>query len=143
MVPVRLYTGNYFEDEDGDRLLVDAESSDKTKVTVTVSGLDGVKFMGVAETEEEMPVTITLTASDPDGDSVTLTFKVTVGPNNPPTVDADAFMAALPENNTINVGSTADIDLDGLFMEPDTGDDIMSITAMTSDEDVLLVRFNQ
>ena len=134
-----LYTGDHFMDEDGDRLLVDAASSDMTKVMVAVSGLDKVTFSGVAETEEDMPVTVTLTASDPDGASADLMFKVTVGANNPPVADADAFMMALPENNTINVGATADIDLDGLFSDPDGGDMITSITASTSDEDVLLV----
>lgn len=134
-----LYTGDHFEDEDGDRLLVDAASSDMTKVSVSVSGLDGVKFVGVAETEEDMPVTITLTASDPDGASATLTFDVTVGENNAPEADAAAFMAQLPENNTVNVGSFHDIELDGLFSDPDSGDMVTSVTASTSDEDVLLV----
>ena len=67
-----LYTGDHFMDEDGDRLLVDAASSDMTKVMVAVSGLDKVTFSGVAETEEDMPVTVTLTASDPDGASADL-----------------------------------------------------------------------
>ena len=65
-----LYTGMYFTDEDGDRLLVDASSSDMTKVAVSTSGLDVVKFSGVAVTEEDAPVTVTLTASDPEGASV-------------------------------------------------------------------------
>ena len=134
-----MYTGMYFVDEDGDRLLINADSSDKTKVTATEKGLDGVTIMGVAVTEEDKPVVVTLEATDPHGASATLTFNVNVGPNNKPVADADAFMAALPENNTINVGATADIDLDGLFSDPDGGDMITSITASTSDEDVLLV----
>lgn len=133
------YTGMYFVDEDGDRLLINAASSDKTKVTATEKGLDGVTIMGVALTEEDAPVVITLTATDPDGASETLTFNVNVGENGPPEADSAAFMAALPEDNTINVGATADIDLDGLFSDPDEGDMVTSVTAATSDEDVLLV----
>ena len=134
-----IYTGMYFYDEDKDRLLVNASSSDMTKVTVMETGLDGVKFYGVGETEEDAPVVVTLKATDPEGASHTLTFNVNVGANNPPVADSDAFMAALPENNTINVGSTFDIDLDGLFSDPDGGDMVTSITAAPSDEDVLLV----
>ena len=139
-----MYTGMFFTDEDGDRLLINAASSDMKKVTATEKGLDGVTIMGVAATEVEdmgdpIPVVVTLTATDPDGASAMLTFNVIVGANNAPVADADAFMMALPENNTINVGATADIDLEGLFSDPDGGDMITSITAMTSDEDVLLV----
>ena len=134
-----LYTGNHFEDEDGDRLLVNAESSDPEKVSISVSGLDGVKFMGLAETEEDMPVTITLTATDPDGEFAMLTFDVTVGPNNGPEPVEGALMAQLPEDNTINVGGFHDMELGGLFTEPDTGDEITGITAMSSDTSVLLV----
>ncbi len=126
-----MYTGMYFTDEDGDRLLINAASSDMKKVTATEKGLDGVTIMGVAETEvdemgDPMPVVVTLTATDPDGASAMLTFNVIVGANNAPVADADAFMAALPENNTINVGATADIDLEGLFSDPDGGDMITS-----------------
>ena len=132
-------TGMYFTDEDGDRLLINASSSDMTKVTVTVSGLDMVTFAGVAETEEDMPVTVTLTATDPDGASATSTFEVTVGPNRAPVADEAAFMAALPENNTVNVGGFHDVDLTGLFTEHDKGDKITSISASSSNTDVLLV----
>ena len=134
-----IYTGMYFEDEDGDRLLVNAASSDMTKVTVMESGLDGVKFYGIAETEEDAPVVVTLTATDPDGASATLTFNVNVSANTPPVADADAFMAGLPADNTINVGGFHDIDLDGLFSDADGGDMVTGITASSSDSSILMV----
>ena len=134
-----LSTGMYFTDEDGDRLLIDADSSDMTKVAVSVSGLDVVTFSGVAETEEDMPVTITLTASDPEGASATLEFDVTVSANNPPVADEAAFAERLPADNTVNVGGFADIELDGLFSDPDGGDEVTSITATTSDSNILMV----
>lgn len=130
-----LYTGNYFEDEDGDRLLVDASSGDKKIATVAVSGLDKVSFSGVKIGD----TMVTLTAKDPDGASATLKFKVTVAANVPPVANQDVLAERLPMESTINKGSFYDIDLDGLFTENDGGDMINAITAESSDSSVLFV----
>ena len=127
--------GSYFEDEDGDRLLVSATSNNSKIATVKVSGLDDVTFNGVAIGEAR----VTLTAEDPGGATASLSFKVTVSENNDPIANEDVFKARLPVENTINVGATADIELDGLFSDKDGGDMVESVTATTSDESVLLV----
>ena len=124
-----------FADEDGDRLRVFAESGDELVATATVSGLDFVTFNGIGEGSTN----VTLTATDPDGESASTSFKLTVGKNNMPVVAEDVLMARLPTDNTINVGATADILLDGLFSDPDHGDMVTSITASISNEAVLLV----
>lgn len=127
--------GGYFHDEDGHRLLITATSSMKSVAEVSVSGLDILMIDGKSKGEAE----ITLLADDNNGGTVSQKFMVTVTENNMPVADNDAFMMRLPADNTINVGATADIELDGLFTEPDGGDEITSITASTSDETVLLV----
>ena len=127
-------TGRHFMDEDGDRLRVDAVSSDRSVVEVEVVGLDEVFFNGLKEGD----ATITLTAVDPHRATVDLTFRVEVGPNNAPLVDEDAVNAQLPANNVLAVGSFAEIDLMTLFIEGDSGDRVVSVAADTSDEEVLL-----
>ena len=128
-------TGQHFQDEDGDRLLIDATSSHESVVKVEVSGLDHVRFTGIAEGESR----ITLTASDPDGATVDMSFTVRVGPNNRPVADQEAFATRLPADNTINVGAVVDVQLDGLFTESDQGDTIADISVSSSDQDVLLL----
>ncbi len=130
-----LAVGGYFTDEDGDRLKVDAASSMKQVATVTVSGLDELTIQGLSEGM----ATITLTADDGEGGTVTLKFMVKVTTNRPPAADKDAFMARLPEADTVNVGATFDLALSGLFTDPDEGDMVGLPQAMTSDEAVLLV----
>ncbi len=130
-----LAVGGYFTDEDDDRLKVDAASSMKQVATVMVSGLDQVTIRGLSEGM----ATITLTADDGEGGTVTLTFMVKVTANQPPVADKDAFMARLPAASTLNVGATFDMDLSGLFTDPDEGDMVGLPQAMTSDKDVLLV----
>ena len=120
---------DYFMDEDGDRLLVTPTSSDKMVAEVTVDGLAHIMLSGKKEGE----ATVSLSAADADGATATASFKVMVGKNNPPmaTREIDDMM--------IQVGSFADVELDGLFSDPDNGDMITISDPMTSDEDILLV----
>ena len=126
--------GEHFTDEDGDRLRVNAISSNKQVVEVEVAELDHVTFRGLKEGEAR----ITLTAIDPDGESADLSFVVKVGPNNPPIVNEDAVAMQLPENNVLGVAEIVAIVLDSMFSEPDSGDEITSLKAVSSNERVLL-----
>ena len=127
--------GKHFTDEDGDRLRVNAVSNNKHVVEVEVVELDHVVMKGIKEGSAR----ITLTAVDPEGASVDLSFQVKVGPNNPPIVVEEEVASQLPENNVLGVAALAEIELDRMFSEPDSGDTITSITATSSDESTLLV----
>lgn len=128
--------GKYFEDEDGDRIIVSASSSDSKIVEVSVMGLSNVKYKGMKAGEAK----ITLTADDHrNSGTATAEIKVTVTENTPPVIDNDLLAMRLPADNTINVGATVDIELDGLFTDNDAGDEIKMIDVATSNEDVLLV----
>ena len=124
--------GHLFFDEDGDRLLITANSSATNVVEVEVRDLDHVILFGRSEGRAN----VTLTATDPEGASTSTEFMVTVGPNNPPVADAESFASRVPADNTINVGGFHDFELDGLFSDPDSGDEITSITASSSDSNV-------
>lgn len=127
--------GRHFTDEDGDRLIVNATSSRATVVDVSVDDLDQVVLKGLKEGESR----ITLNAVDPEGaTSDNLTFSVKVGPNNAPIADEEAIAAQLPENNVLSLAEFVNIELDGLFADPDSGDMIVSTSVVSSDESVLL-----
>ncbi|MCY3857574.1 MAG: hypothetical protein OXG25_01555 [Gammaproteobacteria bacterium] len=126
--------GDHFTDEDGDRLRVNATSSNKQVVEVEVAELDHVTFSGLKEGEAR----ITLTAIDPDGESVDLSFVVKVGPNNPPIVNEEAVAMQLPENNVLGVAEIVALEMDSMFSEPDSGDEITSVKSVSSNERVLL-----
>ncbi len=127
----------HFTDEDeGDRLIINATSSSPTIVEVSVEDLGQVVFKGLRQGESR----ITLSAIDPDdATSGNLSFSVQVGPNNPPTVNDSVFAERLPEHNVVNLASFFEIEVDGLFTEPDSGDKIVLHEAVSSDESILLV----
>ncbi|MYD43206.1 MAG: autotransporter outer membrane beta-barrel domain-containing protein [Gammaproteobacteria bacterium] len=132
---ITMAVGDYFEDEDGDRLLITASGYMKSTVDVGLEGLDMVTVNGVKVGDTE----ITLTADDNNGGTVSTSFKVSVVENMDPVADEDVFAMRLPADNTINTGASHDIELAGLFSDPDMGDEIVSFDTSTSDEDVLLV----
>ena len=129
---------SHFTDEDKgfykSRLIVSAMSSDATKVAVSVTGLANVHFSGVAEGM----ATITLTADDTKGGTITKPFDVKVSANNEPMVNADVLAMQLPSDSTINIGEFHDMDLSGIFSEPDEGDSLNAITASSADDSKLL-----
>ena len=123
----------YFSDEDaGDRIIVNASSSNLSVVTVLVRGIAELTITGVATGTS----TITLTASDIAGLTATQTFQVTVQTNQSPVANDSAFQSALPANLEILIDQTHEIPLDGLFTDPE-GDDL-TVDVESSAESVLL-----
>ncbi|MCY4555223.1 MAG: cadherin-like beta sandwich domain-containing protein, partial [Chloroflexi bacterium] len=111
-----------FSDADGDSLTVTATSSDEAKATVTVAA-DGSKLTvtGVAVGT----ATITVTAADGNGGTVSDSFTVTV--KSAPTV-----AAPIADLTGLEVGSTQDVSLSGVFSDADG--DSLTVTAVSSDE---------
>ena len=129
--------GPHFTDEDSKdkgRIRVYAKSSDETVVKVDVTELDLVHFEGL----REGVANVTLTAIDTEGASVDLSFQVRVQPNNAPRVNQEAVDSQLPANHVVDESEFVEVELAGLFEEPDNGDKITSIVASTSDERILL-----
>ena len=119
---------NHFNDPDGDRLRFEAASSDDAVATAAVSGSElVVNATGLGN------ATVTVTAEDPDGESATTQFNVsvdrTIGPNRAPTV-----RARIPDRN-IAPGDSFAADLDDHFRDPDG--DPLDFEAVSGDEDVV------
>ena len=115
----------HFSDPDGDRLRFEAASSDVDVATAAVSGRTlVVNATGVGN------ATVTVTAEDPDGESATIQFNVsvarTIGPNRAPTV-----RARIPDRN-IAPGDSFSADLDDHFRDPDG--DPLDFEAVSGDE---------
>ena len=121
---------NYFEDPNEDLLSYGAQSADAGVVTVTV-GDDVLTLTGVGQGK----TTVTVTATDPDGESATQKFDVTV-PNRAP-----ATVGSIPDG-VVFVGDTIGLPLtvvDSLFTDPD-GDDL-TYSGESSDEGVATIEF--
>ena len=118
----------HFSDPDGDPLDFEAASSDIDVATAAVSSRTlVVNAVGLGN------ATVTVTAEDPDGESATIQFNVsvdrTIGPNRAPTV-----RARIPNRN-IAPGDSFSVDLDDHFRDPDG--DPLDFEAVSGDEDVV------
>lgn len=127
---------DYFTDEDedeaGDRIIIDASSSNPNVVSATVRGANEITINGLAIGTS----TITLTATDNAGLTATQTFQVTVQTNQPPVAVAEAFTNALPSNLEMLVNQIYDVTLSGLFTDPEG--DAITVDVESSAENVLL-----
>ena len=122
-----LNTSSHFSDPDGDQLSFSAQSSSTSVATANVSGTL-VELRGVGEGS----ATVAITASDPDGLSAQLEFRVTVSssetPNRPPAAVGTIATQDLRESDsrTLNAAS--------FFTDPDN--DPLTFSAQSSSTEV-------
>ena len=122
-----LNTSSHFSDPDGDQLSFSAQSSSTSVATAHVSGTL-VELRGVGEGS----ATVAITASDPDGLSAQLEFRVTVSssetPNRPPAAVGTIATQDLRESDsrTLNAAS--------FFTDPDN--DPLTFSAQSSSTEV-------
>ena len=104
----------YFDDLDGDPLEYEAESSNTSKLTVSLTG--GVLTLaGVAKGS----ATVTVTARDTDGLTMSQVFEVTVVPSNTaPAFNPDELERAVAENTASGVAVGDPVTAE----DPDTAD---------------------
>lgn len=133
-----------FSDPEGGSLLVKVSTSDVNVLEVAASdATDTVTLFAISEGSADL----TIAATD-DGDLTTetvVTIKViadtTVVDNQAPVLDSDAFSTALPPDRSIVLRRFFNMDLTGLFTDPD-GDSI-TLSAESSDSSVLRVSMRQ
>ena len=115
-----------FTDPDMDALTITVESDDDATAMAAING-SALSITGVAEGTAN----ITVTAEDPDGETATEVFVVTVDPANqaPTLVAANAIGA-----QSVEVGETKEVDADVAdnFTDPDM--DALTITAESDDD---------
>ena len=116
-----------FADDDGDSLTVAATSSDENVATVSVSA-DYATLTAQAQTRGT--ATITVAAADGNGGSVEDSFTVRVKA-------APVVASAIEDVTGLEVGSTQDISLSGVFSDADG--DALTVTAASSDRGVASV----
>ena len=121
---IQIEVSDNFRDSDGGLLIYAAESSDPTVASVSVDG----GAVGIAGREPGV-ATVTLTATDPDGLSATLTFRVTV--LWPPEV-----VDSIPDLS-LAVGERIQIEVSDNFRDSDGG--LLIYAAESSDPTVASV----
>ena len=129
-------------DPDGDEITLSAKSSDETVLRAIHSKASNTLFL-IARVVGKSD--LTLTAKDSNGATDEFKTNISVvrgdsaGANSPPEVDQEALTEALPVNNTIAVPEFFELELLKLFSDPDAGDRVVTVTAASSNSDVLFV----
>lgn len=123
-----LAVSSLFTDPDGDSLTVTAFSHATSVVSVTTPSNTIVTLTG----EDLGSTFVTVTVDDGHAEA-TVTFKVTVVPNVPPSV------ANPIDDMQLGLHRAKEIPLAGIFTDPDGDETVDVVEATTSDETVLLV----
>ena len=116
-----------FDDPDNDALTITAASSDNARASVSVASDYSTLTV---RAQARGTATITVTASDGNGGTVDDTFTVTVKA-------APVLASAIADVTGLEVGSTQDLSLAGVFRDADG--DALTITATSSDDGKAIV----
>ena len=119
-----LALSGYFEDPNGDPLAYGAVTEDPDVATASVSGA-GLTILGVSTGQ----TILTVTATDPAGNSGTLSTEVTVVPLG----QAPVAVAPVPDQS-VEAGRVRVLSVAGHFQDPDGGS--LDFAASSSDPDV-------
>lgn len=136
---IELTLTDLFTDPDGDEIAFVAESSDRSIVLPNLAS-DGVALFLFGDNIGTATVTITATDSEGNSTPLEIDFKVVEEAsteNRAPVLDQTAFEAALPTDNTMQQRNYHELDVSGLFSDPD-GDAVTTQVA-SSNPDVLRV----
>ena len=136
---VELTLTDFFSDPEDDELTFSVQSTDESTV-LTALASDGVTLFLYADSVGT--ATITITATDSAGGEASLEFVITVieeasTGNQAPVLDQAAFEAALPTDNTMQQRNYHELDVTGLFSDPEN--DAITTQVVSANPGVLRV----
>ena len=136
---VELTLTDFFSDPEDDELTFSVQSTDESTV-LTALASDGVTLFLYADSVGT--ATITITATDSAGGEASLEFVITVieeasTGNQAPVLDQAAFEAALPNDNTMQQRKYHELDVTGLFSDPEN--DAITTQVVSANPSVLRV----
>ena len=124
---VELDVYDYFSDPDGDALNISTFSHAESVVTVSIQGTSTVAVTGQSLGSTYITITV-----DDGSANATVSFKVIVVPNAPPTI------ANPIDDMQIALHRAVEIPLANVFEDPDGDETVDVVSATSSDESVLL-----
>ena len=128
-----------FTDPDGDSISLSASSSATSVLRVTLQ-MEGESARLIGRSVGSAILTITATDSEGNSTEASATIRVLsddADANQPPEIDRDALVAALPTNNTLGVGGFFELQLDSVFSDSDENDRVAAFDASSSNPEVL------